>query len=489
VPGPYTITAAVGTLAAGNYQFTFVDGNLTITKATLTVTADNKTRSQGTANPLLTWSYSGFKNSENLTTSGVTGSPVCTTTATQFSPVGPYPITCTIGTLAANNYDFSFVAGTLQVTNVAPTVTAPPDQSSNEGESHLFNLGSFTDPGATTDMPWNVDVDWGDNSAHTIFTMNTTGTITPTPHTYADNGLYTVTVKVTDNGGLSDSKTFKVTVNNVAPTVGPITVTAGNPPVALNGPVPVNTKISITASFTDPGIKDTHTALIYWDYDTFNPSTQNGVTSTGTVTESGGSGTVSDSYTFTAAGVYVLEVRMTDKDGGIGWSPIYQYVVVYDPNGGFVTGGGWINSPLGACNTTALPGVCSSDVTGKANFGFVSKYQKGANVPTGETQFQFQAGNLNFHSTSYQWLVIAGAKAQYKGWGTINGSGNYGFMLTAIDGSVSGGGGIDTFRIKIWVITNGTDGAVVYDNMLGASDSADPTTYLGGGSITIHGSK
>ena len=59
---------------------------------------------------------------------------------------------------------------------------------------------------------------------------------------------------------------------------------------------------------------------------------------------------------------------------------------------------------------------------GKANFGFVSKYQKGAKVPTGETEFQFKAGDLNFHSTAYEWLVIAGAKAQYKGIGTVNGN-------------------------------------------------------------------
>jgi hypothetical protein len=40
-------------------------------------------------------------------------------------------------------------------------------------------------------------------------------------------------------------------------------------------------------------------------------------------------------------------------------------------------------------------------------------------------------------------LVIAGARAQYKGLGTVNGSGNYGFLLTAIDGQVNGGGGVD----------------------------------------------
>jgi len=55
-----------------------------------------------------------------------------------------------------------------------------------------------------------------------------------------------------------------------------------------------------------------------------------------------------------------------------------------------------------------------------------------------------------FSTTAYDWLVIAGPNAKYKGSGTINGVGNYGFMLTARDGQVNGGGGVDRFRIKIW---------------------------------------
>ena len=142
-----------------------------------------------------------------------------------------------------------------------------------------------------------------------------------------------------------------------------------------------------------------------------------------------------------------------------------------------VTRGGWINSPAGAYTSNA-------NLSGKANFGFVSNYQKGANVPTGQTEFQFNVANFNFHSTSYEWLVIAGAKAQYKGVGTVNGVGNYGFILTAIDGEINGGGGVDKFRIKIWDINN--NGTIVYDNQLGASDSDTPTIVLGGGSIVIH---
>ena len=129
----------------------------------------------------------------------------------------------------------------------------------------------------------------------------------------------------------------------------------------------------------------------------------------------------------------------------------------------------------------------NTSLSGKATFGFVSKYLKGANVPSGDTQFQFKTANFDFKSKDYQWLVIAGAKAQYKGTGTVNGAGNYGFMLTSVDGDISGGGGIDKFRLKVWIIdTDGPNGGMIYDNNLGASDTADPSTALGGGNITIH---
>jgi hypothetical protein len=105
----------------------------------------------------------------------------------------------------------------------------------------------------------------------------------------------------------------------------------------------------------------------------------------------------------------------------------------------------------------------------------------------GETEFRFRVTDLNFHSDTYQWLVIAGPKAQFKGDGAINGAGNYGFLLKATDGQVSGGGGVDKFRIKIWDKDNGD--AIVYDNQMDAAEDADPTTDIGGGSIVVHKAK
>jgi hypothetical protein len=233
------------------------------------------------------------------------------------------------------------------------------------------------------------------------------------------------------------------------------------------GPLAKGNAATVAVSFPDSGTQAGPVCTFDWD---------DGSTSAVAATNAGGNWTCTLARTYSAAGVYEVEVTVTDASSG-STMVAFQYVVIYDAGAGFVTGGGWINSPPGAYVGTTL--------TGKANFGFVSKYKNGQSVPSGETEFQFKAGGFNFHSTVYDWLVIAGAKAQYKGSGKVNDAGDYGFLLTATDGKANGGGGVDKFRIKIW---NKASGAIVYDNNLAASDDIDSANpqALGGGSITIH---
>ncbi|HZS09140.1 MAG TPA: 6-bladed beta-propeller [Blastocatellia bacterium] len=279
------------------------------------------------------------------------------------------------------------------------------------------------------------------------------------------SGPYAVAVDAAFNVYVGDLDTNRIQkFSQVMPNQAPVVTITGPPSGAIFA---VGTPVNFTGFFAD-NAGDTHTAQ--WMFD--------GVTQAGVVNEM--NGTVTATHTFAAAGVYLVKLTVTDQLGASGTADtvggLTAMVVIYDPNGGWVTGGGWINSPAGAYAADPF-------LTGKANFGFVSKYAHGASVPTGQTEFQFKAASLNFHSTSYDWLVVAGARAQYKGSGTINGGGDYAFMLTAIDGQASGGGGVDKLRVKIW--DKGT-GVVIYDNQMGAGDGDNPTTALGGGSITIH---
>jgi Tol biopolymer transport system component len=196
----------------------------------------------------------------------------------------------------------------------------------------------------------------------------------------------------------------------------------------------------------------------------------------GQSTSTSSPGNLAASHTYSSPGVYTVTTYVRDTTGGV--HEVEHVVVVFDPSAGFVTGGGWFESPAGA--VAAQP-----DVSGPARFGFVSQYKKGATVPTGNTQLQLLAAGLTFHSDSYEWLVIAGARAQYKGTGTLNGVAGFGFMLTATDGDLTGGDGVDRIRVKIWDAA----GALVYDNQLGAASGDDPTTTLASGSIVIHKSK
>ncbi len=330
--------------------------------------------------------------------------------------------------------------------NGAPMVDASGPYTLYEGES-LTLSGSGSDPNG--DM---LTYQWSP-------TAHLTGADTATPtYTGMDDETETLTLTVTDPFGSSASDTAAVTVMNVAPVINSLTLSTE--------PQPVGATVTAIATFTDAGILDTHTALIEWG---------DGTSGSGLVTEASGSGTVDASHAYGAAGIYTVTITLTDDDGGV-VTAIHEYAVVYDPDGGFVTGGGWIDSPPGAYQPDPT-------VSGRANLGFVAKYRNGASEPIGSTEFQFKAGDLNFHSTSYDWLVVAGARAQFKGDGTINGSGDYHFMLTAIDGQVAGGGGVDRFRIRIW---DKASGGLIYDNQSGDPDDADPSTALLGGAIKIH---
>ena len=148
---------------------------------------------------------------------------------------------------------------------------------------------------------------------------------------------------------------------------------------------------------------------------------------------------VSSGDNITEPGVYTLIVTATDNAGNTNQSdPVF--FVVYDPDGGHATGGGWFYPD----DDSTLPG-------GKANFGFTAKYKD--DISTGKLNFQYSDADIHLKSTSIDWLTISSVTAQFQGTGTINGEGLYTFRVQAKDNGEPGVN-IDYFDIKIW---NGTD--------------------------------
>ena len=311
---------------------------------------------------------------------------------------------------------------TVDVINVAPTAAFSAPASVNEGGDIAISLTNPADvPADLGSLQYAFDC----GSGYGPFDVSNTAAC-PT----ADNGTVLVGGKVKDkDGGVSEYSTF-VTINNLTPVVGPIT--------APTSPVKVARAVNTSASFTDPGKLDTHTAV--WDWG-------DGSTSSGTITESNGSGSVAGSHSYTKPGLYKITLTVTDKDGGPGRS-VFEAVVVYDPNGGFVTGAGGINSPAGAY-------IQKPTTKGPAVTAFVVKYLKNASTPFGSFNFVFLPGKLEFTASSFDWLVVnqTSKTAQFQGSGKINGSGNYKFMVWVSNAHP------DTFRIKIWK----PDGTIVYD--------------------------
>jgi hypothetical protein len=386
--------------------------------------------------------------------------PTFTVSAADIAALGAGTHTVTLSVVDESGNESEPNATTLTVTNDPPHVNAGPDASGAEGSAIALN-GTVTDTNAgdTASSSWTYSPGAGVDAGATCSFSDANSE--DTTLTCTDDGAYIATLTADDGVNPPVADDASVTVANE----DPVATTTAPGPQSLHSVGAVDA----SASFTDAGSNDTHTCSVDWG--------DGSAASSGVVTEAGGDGTCTSSHTYSGAGLFTITVTITDDDGGSDVATVG--IVVYDPSAGFVTGGGWITSPAGAY-------VADPSRVGKATFGFVSKYHKGATTPSGQTEFQFDAARLKFHSSSYEWLVVSGPRAQYKGTGTLNGVGGYDFTLSVIDGQVTGGGGVDRFRMRIW---DASSDALVYDNQLGAANNADATTALGGGSIIIHKGK
>jgi PKD repeat protein len=420
-------------------------------------------------NPLATINWGdGHQNAGSVSWTLGTGS---VTGGHTYAAPGTYTVTVTV-----NDKDGGTNSASLSVVvNAPPTIDAAGPYSGVEG-TPLALAGTASDPdGDPLALSWSfaVTTDPGGSCS-----FSGTATLVPSV-TCSDDSTIVATLKADDGVNPPVTRTTTITVANIAPSIGLVTV-----PVA---PVPVGTAVTALTTFADPGSNDTHTATINWG---------DATTSAGTVSESAGNGSVTGSHAYAAAGTYTLSITIVDDDAGTVTGTAVSRVVVFDGGNGFVSGGGWITSPSGAYtpNDPSDP-----DLIGRANYGFVIRKDASDSVPTGNTEFQLRlaqttgknAGKdgfsttpkFNFKADAYTTLTVTSSlgKAVYRGTGTLDGVAGYQFLVSVIDGRSAHVA--DKFRIKIWKTSTGV---VFYDNLPGAADDATATSDSSGGSIIIH---
>ncbi len=257
---PYTITASAAVDA--DYSITYVAGSLTVTTAPLTITATNKTKVYGAALPTLMASYTGFVNGDS--SASLTTQPTLTTTATVSSHVSGSPYTITASGAVDSDYNISYVAGTLTVTNAALTITA-----TNQSKVYGAGLPTLT-------ASYNGFVN-GDTSAS--LTTQPTLTTTATVSSHVSGSPYAITA----SGAVDSDYNISYVAGTLTVTKAALTITANNQSKVYGAALP-----ALPASYTGFVNGDTSASL----------TTQPTLTTTATAS----SHVVGSPYTITASG-------------------------------------------------------------------------------------------------------------------------------------------------------------------------------------------
>src|SRR5258706_2112403 len=188
--------------AGGNYSLNYTGANLSITKAMLTVAADNQAINVGDSDPTFSFSYSSFAGSDDETV--IDTDPVCSAPDPHPGP-GVYSIVCSGG--ADNNYDFTYVNGTLTVNAVnSPTITAT-FKSLRRQDGWVLESSETSNKGGTlnsTSTTFNLGDDATKKQYRAILAFNTS--------TLPDNAIITkITLQIKSAGivGINPFKTLK----------------------------------------------------------------------------------------------------------------------------------------------------------------------------------------------------------------------------------------------------------------------------------------
>jgi len=276
------------------------------------------------------------------------------------------------------------------------------------------------------------------------------------PTTDGPDENQTVTITADDGFLPTGSATFDLVVLNANPVLSAVSGPAGL--------VEVGMAASFSATFSDPGSGDTHTAVWNWGDGTTAPGTIIGNTITG-------------SHAFAGAGFYTVSLTITDDDGGAVTST-YSNIAVIDRDAGWLTIAGDFQSPRGAW--TERPTVSAS-----ASIDVLAGYV--GDSPTGRLTFTLggssrTAAAISFRATGFNWLVMGDDTAWLQGTGTLNGKRGYAFQLTATDGP--GINANDGVRVRIWEVATNT---AVYDNQAGQQPLSAATQPLKRGLVSVGG--
>jgi hypothetical protein len=127
-----------------------------------------------------------------------------------YADNGSFPVQVTV-----NDGDGGIHASffNVNVKNAKPQVFSPGTQFGTERLLGFFDVGGFTDLGVN-DADWNVQVNWGDNTAVDNFNVPAQGPLGQLPHLFTRDGTFNVTVTVTDADGGRRSTVFQVIVAN-----------------------------------------------------------------------------------------------------------------------------------------------------------------------------------------------------------------------------------------------------------------------------------
>ena len=231
--GCYTITPSG--LTSSNYNITFTAGTLTVNKATLTITADNKSVTYGEAAPEYTVSYSGFVNSETASVLGGFLNIACT--YAQNDNVGTYDITPS--GFSAQNYVITYVGGTLTVSLASLTLADNADNNNaiNDVISHYGSKADVTLSGRTlTANNWNTLCLPFDLSSAQIASIFGNGTKVKTLSDYSSNTTK-VTVSFADAATIEAGKPYIVKPTNdvVNPVFADVTISYTMNDVTVGG--------------------------------------------------------------------------------------------------------------------------------------------------------------------------------------------------------------------------------------------------------------